>query len=283
MPPRRLIYASSDSDNDSDLPFPEPLPRESFLSPDFSPSTFLATLSHRHQTLADLRSDLQGRSTAVSAELQTLVNDEYAAFLSLGAALKGADEKVEEVKVGVLGFEKGVRAVRDVVAERKREVDRLLREREAIVQQMVLGKELLAVAERVEDLERALAVGGEEHDWQDEESESDGEINAHGDGGDDEVGKIGMGISRLQRLVHGFISTQNQISRLVVSESQPFVSKLQEQMQSIQKTILLDLSTALKQARVNPANSSGRLVKIMNLYALLDESAEAVKVIKDTR
>jgi conserved oligomeric Golgi complex subunit 2 len=282
MPPPPPTQYPSDSDTDSDLPFPEPLLRSAFLAPTFSPSTFLATLSHRHQTLADLRSDLQSRSTAVAAELQTLVNDEYAAFLSLGAALRGADEKVEEVKVGVLGFEKSVKGVREVVAERKREVERLVKEREEIVRQMVLGREMLAVAERVEDLEKALAVGGDDHDWDDEESEPDIENNAQGEAGNDESEKIVMGTGRLQRLVHSFVSTQNQISRLGGSEPQPFLSKLEEQMHSIRETLLLDLSTALKQARGNQTNG-GRLVKIMNLYGLLDESAAAIKVLKDTR
>jgi conserved oligomeric Golgi complex subunit 2 len=211
----------------------------------------------------------------VSGELQSLVNDEYAAFLSLGAALRGADEKVEEVSVGVIGFEKGVRGVRDNVAERRREVQRLVGAREAIGREIQQGREMLACAERVEDLERELAVV-EGAEWEeDEDSDEDGRDGEAPVGSSERIG-------RLRRLVHGYVSLRNEISRLGGTE-QPLMAKLLERLEGIRKTLLIDLSTALKQAKASGSLGSGRLVKIMGLYTLLDENAEAVKILKESK
>ena len=91
------------SDDEDNLPYPEALPRSDFLAPTFDAPTYLSTLSDRHQTLEDLRSDLRERSQGLSKELLDLVNTNYEQFLSLGSDLKGGEEKVEDVRVGLLG------------------------------------------------------------------------------------------------------------------------------------------------------------------------------------
>ncbi|KAJ4338723.1 hypothetical protein N0V95_007994, partial [Ascochyta clinopodiicola] len=88
---------SNDTDTDNDdlstLPFARPLQRSDFLDPNFTPSAYLSTLSNRHQTLEDLRSELRTRSQLVSRELLDLVNANYADFLTLGNSLRGGEEK----------------------------------------------------------------------------------------------------------------------------------------------------------------------------------------------
>ncbi|KAG4441728.1 hypothetical protein IFR05_002807, partial [Cadophora sp. M221] len=86
----------SSDDEEDNLPYPEALPRSDFLAPTFSAPAYLSTLSERHQTLEDLRSDLRERSQALSKELLDLVNTNYEQFLSLGSDLKGGEEKVED-------------------------------------------------------------------------------------------------------------------------------------------------------------------------------------------
>ncbi len=89
----------SSADDQDNLPYPEALPRSDFLAPEFDAATYLSTLSGRHQTLEDLRSDLRERSQALSKELLDLVNTNYEQFLSLGSDLRGGEEKVEDVRV----------------------------------------------------------------------------------------------------------------------------------------------------------------------------------------
>ena len=114
---------SVSSDDEDNLPYPEALPRSDFLAPTFSAPAYLSTLSDRHQTLEDLRTDLRERSQALSKELLDLVNTNYEQFLSLGSDLKGGEEKVEDVRVGLLGFKRGVEDVRGKVRERRGEVE----------------------------------------------------------------------------------------------------------------------------------------------------------------
>lgn len=114
MAPTRLSLSDSDSDSDSSdltssLPFPRPIPLSAFSSADeFSPADFLSSLvqsnTSRHQTLEDLRAELKGRSAEVERDLSELVNREYVDFVQLGAGLGGGENKVEELKVGVLRF-----------------------------------------------------------------------------------------------------------------------------------------------------------------------------------
>src|SRR5580700_8340667 len=102
----------SSTDDEDNLPYPEALPRSDFLAPNFDALVYLSSLSHRHQTLEDLRSDLRERSQTLSKELLDLVNTNYEEFLSLGSDLKGGEEKVQDVRVGLLGFKRGVEDVR---------------------------------------------------------------------------------------------------------------------------------------------------------------------------
>ncbi|THY27057.1 hypothetical protein D6D01_04256, partial [Aureobasidium pullulans] len=152
-------YSDDDSDDDNTpLPFPAALPRSDFLTPDFTPEAYLSTLSNRHQTLEDLRSDLRQRSQLLSKELLDLVNANYEEFLSLGLRLKGGEEKIEEVRVGVLGFSREVGNVRDAVAEKVQQVGTLLEEKRRIRKDVMVGRRLLEIEERLEDLEARLMV-----------------------------------------------------------------------------------------------------------------------------
>ncbi|THV95477.1 hypothetical protein D6D25_09237, partial [Aureobasidium pullulans] len=152
-------YSDSDSDADNTpLPFPAALPRSDFLTPNFTPEAYLSTLSNRHQTLEDLRSDLRQRSQLLSKELLDLVNANYEEFLSLGLRLKGGEEKIEEVRVGVLGFSREVGNVRDAVAEKVQEFGTLLEEKKRIRKDVMVGRRLLEIEERLEDLEARLMV-----------------------------------------------------------------------------------------------------------------------------
>ncbi|KAF3912803.1 hypothetical protein AA313_de0201142 [Arthrobotrys entomopaga] len=115
-PRNNLLLGDSDDEADdfSTLPFPQPLPRSAFTTPDFSAASYLATL-HRHQTLEDLRSELRTRSSDLERELVELVNRDYVDFVGLGSSLRGGEGKVNDLKLGVMGFSREVEGVKEKV------------------------------------------------------------------------------------------------------------------------------------------------------------------------
>jgi len=276
---------SISSDDEDNLPYPEALPRSDFLSPDFDALSYLSTLADRHQTLEDLRSDLRERSQALSKELLDLVNTNYEQFLSLGSDLKGGEEKVEDVRVGLLGFKRGVEDVRGKVRERKVEIDGLLKDKKGVGKEIALGRKLLEVDARLEELEDRLMVaslgraadGVDEDSWTDSEDEEEDEEPLSPDGG------VGGGTStkKLQTLVNDYRQV-DQISANV-GGNHPFLAAQQSRLLRVRNTILLDLTTALKQTVNQGTSRHPRLIRILSIYRDLGAGEEAIKVLKDSK
>jgi len=272
--------ASSDNDNDdednlSTLPFATPLRRSDFLAPSFSPATYLSTLHNRHQTLEDLRSELRSRSQLLSKELLDLVNGNYQDFLNLGNSLHGGEEKVEEVRVGLLGFRKEVDGLAGVVGKREEEVGELLQERRDARTKIDLGRRLIDYDARLKELEAELLIetaghetiilGEEVSDSEDEEDE------------DEEEEGYGVSVAKLRRNVVHYrlvLGLQKELGE------HPFVAAQAARIAKVRSTLLMDLSTALQQAKTADKSDAGRMMKIMKIYADMEESAEAVKVLK---
>jgi hypothetical protein len=273
----RSISSADDEDN---LPYPEALPRSDFLAPDFDPSTYLSTLSNRHQTLEDLRSDLRERSQLLSKELLDLVNTNYEQFLSLGSDLRGGEEKVEDVRVGLLGFKRGVEDVRLKVRDRGHQVDLLLEEKTRVGKQTSIGRKMLEVDARLEDLEDKLMVaslgrtgnGILEDSWSESEDED----------GEDEVGErngvAGTNCKKLQMLVQDYRCVE-QILR-TIGIHHPFTIAQESRLVRLKNTLLLDLSTSLKRAYSDREIASNRLLKVLSIYRDMGEGPEAIKVLK---
>ncbi|KAL1632606.1 hypothetical protein SLS56_003505 [Neofusicoccum ribis] len=278
---------SSDSDDDASLPYPAPLPRSAFAIPaaQFSASRYLSTLSHRHQTLGDLRSDLRARSALISRELLDLVNANYADFLSLGQALRGGEERVEEVRVGLLGMRKAVGEVRGGVVGREEEVRELVAGREKVRRERGVARALLEVERRVGELEAGLVVGqaggsgvrkeedGESSESSDEEDEEESDEDEDGEGTGNNVS-----LARLRRLARQYLGVRQIAERVGVEH--PFLVAQEPRLTKIRNTLLLDLGAALKQAKAAGAQGKNRVLKVMSIYAEMDEGMEAVKVLK---
>jgi conserved oligomeric Golgi complex subunit 2 len=225
-----------------------------------------------------LRSELRSRSQLLSKELLDLVNSNYQDFLSLGSSLKSGDEKVEEVRVGLLGFRKEVESVRKHVSEREDEVKGLVEERIAIRKDIVARRKLVEYDERLKGLEDALVVesaGKGTGNGIEEVSESEDDED------DEEEGAYSISAVKLRKHVQQYRLIQ-EIGK-GVSEQHPFVIAQAPRMMKVRNTLLLDLSTALQQAKAGGPSGTDRVIKIMNIYADMDESAEAVKVLKSLK
>ncbi|KIL91279.1 hypothetical protein FAVG1_04893 [Fusarium avenaceum] len=259
---------SSSVDDDAPLPFPEALPRADFLAEDFQPAAYLSALPHRHQTLEDLRSELRDRSAAISSELLELVNSNYTAFLSLGSELRGGDDKVEDVKVSLLGFRRAVEEVKTKVSERKEETNTLNGELRGVRSAIEQGRKLMELSERLAALEERLSLDSlpADQDW-DEESEDE-----------EEDGSYGSSLTRL-------LTSAQECSRITkllesLNPDTPFVIKMEERLTRCRNTLLLDLGNALKEAKKAGVQGQDRVLKCLAIYRVLDAQSEAVKALR---
>lgn len=272
-------------ENDSSLPFPKPLSRSAFLTPDFDSTTFLSTLSNRHQTLEDLRVELKELSQSLNKELLDLVNENYRDFLSLGGTLKGGEEKVEEVRVGLLGFQRDVGSVREKVEGRRKEVGKLLKDRQSVQKRVGVGRQLLEVAERIDELEANLMIGEKKDVKQDDDEDGEIDVDSQSEDSDEddriegiEDGPALVPIKRLDRHTQQYLYVKSLAKR--IGPDHPFLIQQEERILRIRTTMLLDLSTALKQAKQAGEMGNGRLVKILRLYDTMSEEGDAVAALK---
>ncbi|KAI4189256.1 MAG: hypothetical protein L6R41_001577 [Letrouitia leprolyta] len=275
----RFFFDGSDSSDsgEDNLPYPEPLARSAFLTPDFDPATFLSSLRNRHQTLEDLRAELRTRSQDISKELLDLVNDNYQDFLSLGSSLKGGDEKVEEVRLGLLGFKREVEGLKVKVDERKKEVEDLVAQRKEIRRQMQLGRSLLDVDYRLQELERSLMVASTEASSELLGNDIGQDISDGEDDSDDGQGG-NASTARLDRHVRQYLLARRAMDR--IGPTHPSIIGQEGRITRIKNTILLDLGNALKQLK---SEDTEQATKLLGAYRDLDESQEALKILKERK
>lgn len=281
---------SGDSDaasTDEPLPFPTALSRADFLAPDFSAAAYLSDLhtspGARHQTLEDLRAELRERSAAISAELLELVNANYTSFLGLGDELRGGEERVEDVRVGLLGFRRAVEEVKSRVTGRKEEVGGLCAELGRVRSGVEVGRRMLELDERVAELEERLVVGsvghgketGEMGGWDDvDEGEEEEE-----DRDSPDSGFVGSSPAKLRSLAEEYRVVKQLADS--IGRDLPFVKKMEERMTRCRNTILLDLGTAVKEARKVGSKGQNRILKYLAIYRVLDAGDEAVRMLKE--
>ncbi|KAF9877175.1 hypothetical protein CkaCkLH20_05441 [Colletotrichum karsti] len=271
--------AGEDYDDGAPLPFPAALPRSDFLAPDFHPANYLSALPHRHQTLDDLKAELRDRSAAISAELLELVNANYTAFLSLGNELRGGDERVENVRVAMLGFRRAVEEIKARVRTRGEEVQGLSGELREVRRSIEAGRKMLELDERVAALEERLALASmpgkaaeeDKEDWDEDDSEESDEE-------EDDGGLVGSSPAKLAGFAQDFCIVEALAD--AIGRDVQFVVKTEARMTRCRNTILLDLGTAMKEARKAGDKGRPRVVKYLGLYGLLDAQAEAIKALK---
>lgn len=275
-------------DDTSGLPFPEPLSRASFLSPDFNPAAYLSSLTNRHQSLEDLRQELRDLDQLLSRELLDLVNENYQDFLSLGTALQGGEEKVEQVRVGLLAFQRDVQSIRDKVEARQTEVEELLNEKKRLRANANIGHALLDFADRVEELEKRLMIGEQspqgiptessdtESDFLESEDEDEDETE------DEERGENTAPLVSLKRLEH-HLQKYVYLTRLSsrIGDEHPFLLAQQQRMSKIRSALLLDLKKALEQAKQAGDKRDTKTLAVLRLYKLMGEDTSAVSALKD--
>ncbi|KAI9149506.1 oligomeric golgi complex subunit protein [Paramyrothecium foliicola] len=272
--------SSEAGDDDAPLPFPSALPRADFLVPEFQPAAYLSALPHRHQTLEDLRSDLRDRSAAISSELLELVNTNYTAFLSLGNELRGGDEKVEDVKVNLLGFRRAVEEVKGKVAKRREESQALNSDLTDVRSAIEQGRRMIELSERLSVLEEKLALDSTPGAHADRDWDADDSEDSEDEADDEAHGMLGSSPTKL-------LSSARECSHIealykTLDQDHPFVVKTEERITRCRNTLLLDLGNALREARKAGSKGQERILKYLGIYRLLDARQEAVKALRGT-
>lgn len=216
-----------------------------------------------------------------------MVNENYQDFLSLGGALHGGEEKVEEIRVGLLGFQRDVTAIHAKVEARKTEMQNLLQEKKNYREKANIGRALLDIAERIEELEqrlmivnskksngitRAAEVDSDAEEFDSDDSDSGDDSDEDGD----ESAIISM--KKLENHVQKYVYINSESER--IGNSHPFVVGQQPRLEKIRSTLLLDLDTALKQSRKSGTKDEARTVKVLRLYDLLKAESSAVSALK---
>ncbi len=98
---------------------------------------------------------------------------------------------------------------------------------------------------------------------------------------DEDEARQFMSISKLRKHVHQYLL----IGKLSeeIGTDHPFLVAQEPRLIKLRNTLLLDLSTALKQAKGAGAAGLDRTMKIMGIYRHMNEAKEAVKVLKSLR
>ena len=269
------LYFADDSDtaslydpsSTSALPFPAPLDRTQFLTPIFNAAEFLSTLTSRFQTLEDLQSELTDLLRSLQKELVDLVNDNYTDFLSLGEKLRGGEEKIEDIRVGLLGFQRDVQGVRGLVESRRKGVAELLEVKRELRRSVQEGRRLLEVEERIGELEERVGIARhspESHDGiqtgqvEDEEEEQIGDFKEWSDdwtkmddpaySSDEEEQDGGLALSDVPPRLRKSLQ-QLQVIRLLLrkcGEQHPFVLAQRDRISQIKDSLRRDLEAAIR-------------------------------------
>jgi hypothetical protein len=210
--------------------------------------------------------------------LLDLVNENYQDFLSLGGSLQGGEEKIEEVRLGLLGFRRDVGALKDKVGAKQKEVEGLVTERKAIREDIQLGRALLDIDQRLQELEERLTISM----IRPAESPEDDEgfsVSSDSENGTEDEQSGGVPTSRLQRHAQQYMYVTK--LRDKIGRDHPFLVKQQGRVTRLRNTIFLDLSNALKQSV--KSMDQERTMKVLGIYRDMDEAEEATKTLKDKR
>lgn len=224
-----------------------------------------------------MRADLRSRSQDIGKELLDLVNEDYEDFLSLGGSLRGGDEKIEEVRLGLLGFKRDVEGLKNMVDGRRKEVEALVNQRKEIRKQMQIGRALLDIDQRLGELEQSLMMTSNGTHTEDHAEIADHAFSDSGEESDDGL-EGGIIISRLGRLAKQYLLTERIVKR--VGPSHPFIVKQGARMTKVRNTVLLDLGNALKQT---DGQDTEHMMRVLAIYRDLGESQEASKVLRERK
>jgi hypothetical protein len=164
------------------------------------------------------------------------------------------------------------------VGEREKEVEGLVGERRDVRIKIEAGRRLLEYEARLRELEEDLDINTSDKENGNADAVSDSEEEDDED--DEDEASYGVSVAKLRRNVVQYRLVQKLEKSL---GEHPFVAAQASRMVKVRSTLLLDLSTALQQAKSAGKAGFGRVMKVIKIYADMEEEAEAVKVLKSLK
>ena len=194
--------------------------------------------------------------------------------------MKGGDEKVEEVRLGLLGFRREVEGLQDKVDGRRKEVEELVEARKSISESVQVGRRLLETERKIGELEGRLLLAST-GPGKAEVNEEDMVLSESEEESDEEPESNGIGIPRLRRHMEQYMYIKGLIER--TGPDHPFLVKQEERVLRLKQTVVLDLNSALKQAVAGNEDMRGDLLKLLGVYKQMGEASEAMQILKESK
>jgi conserved oligomeric Golgi complex subunit 2 len=162
---------------------------------------------------------------------------------------------VEEVRVGLLSFQRELGLIRSKVESRRHDVATLLEDKRSLKQEIMVGRALLEITERIEDLEGHLMIGEttqrkSDNGLLDGNTTDDGAASdSFSEDSDEEYSadEYRPRVGRLERLVEQYLMVRVLIRRH--GAEHPFIVAQEERLHQIQVTLRLDVEATMKQVQ----------------------------------
>ncbi|KAG0300082.1 Conserved oligomeric Golgi complex subunit 2 [Linnemannia gamsii] len=252
---------------DIDFPLSTGVDRAALIAADFDTDEFLS--ARRHLPLEELKSQLISHMKELKTELVELINSDYADFINLSTNLNGVDRMMEDLRKPLDRMKNDAIAVKTNLESVVGSLEQKLEHRAEIREKKASLQLLLNISESVGKVEGLLHI-------------SSGSEAASG------LRDINESISVAKRLERVAIE-YNQMQYLVTKgASLPFVTNIDWRLVRIKETMSENLSTVLRTCirpsqltDVDAVSNKESLTQCLRTYALIDQTAEAEKVISE--
>lgn len=186
--------------------------------------------------------------------------------------------------------------------ERQGEVEQLLGEKKQLRKDANVGRTLLDIAERIEELEHRLMIGEGKHGGRNFRQQSSTGPNARGnqtlgaemnessadeseeetdEDEEDTEGGTAVSLKRLEHHIQKYVAVTKLSERVGVDH--PFLVNQQPKMNRIRSAVLIDLKTALEQTKNAGEKRDAKVLAILRLYNLMGEDPSAVTALKNLK
>lgn len=259
--------ASSVTVADSDFPLSTGIDRAALIAADFDTDEFLS--ARRHLPLEELKSQLISHMKELKTELVELINSDYADFINLSTNLNGVDRMMEDLRKPLDRMKDDAIAVKSNLESVVGSLEQKLEHRAEIREKKASLQLLLNISESMAKVEGLLQI-------------SSGSETAPGLRDGNESISVAK---RLERVAIEY----NQMQYLVTKgASLPFVTNIDWRLVRIKETMSENLSTVLRACiqpsqltDIDAASNKESLTQCLRTYALIDQTAEAEKVISE--
>ncbi|KAF9208535.1 Conserved oligomeric Golgi complex subunit 2 [Haplosporangium sp. Z 27] len=267
---QNAIKSQRNQDNsvsDNDFPLSIGLDRSALIAANFDTDEFLS--ARRHLPLEELKSQLITHMKELKTELIELINSDYADFINLSTNLNGVDRMMDDLQKPLDRMKEDAVTVKSNLQSVIESLEQKLQYRAEIREKKASLQLLINISESVAKVEGLLQIS------------STSEI-ASGLRGSNESISVAK---RLERVAIEYNQMQYLVSK---GAGLPFVTNIDWRLVRIKETMSENLSTVLRACILPPQQGeestlakNDSLSQCLRTYALIDQTAEAERVIVD--